>query len=160
MSAPFILAPGEQHPGAPPPAPRRPFIRVRSHDTGGLLALGEVRLPPLTAGPTLHVHTREDEMFFVLEGVLTMQLGDQLHEIAAGGLAWGARGTPHAFANLASQQLRIMILWIPGGVERLFDEMEAYLQTVAGTPDEEVVAAINARYGAKRVGPQIPVPAP
>jgi hypothetical protein len=52
-----------------------------------------------------------------------------------------------------------MVLWIPGGVERLFDEIEEYLQTVSGTPDQEVVAAINARYGAKRVGPQIPIPA-
>jgi quercetin dioxygenase-like cupin family protein len=160
MSAPFILAPGEQHPSAPPPAPRRPFIRITSRDTDGLLALGEVRLPPLTAGPTLHVHTNEDELFFVLDGVLTVQLGEQLHEVAAGGLAWGARGTPHTFANLAPEPLRVMILWIPGGVERLFDEMEAYVQTVSGTPDPEVVAAINARYGARRAGAQIPIPKP
>jgi mannose-6-phosphate isomerase-like protein (cupin superfamily) len=63
------------------------------------MALGEVMLPPHTPGPHLHVHSREDEMFFVLEGVLTVQIGEELHDIAAGGLAWGARGTPHAFAN-------------------------------------------------------------
>ncbi len=160
ISAPFILAPGEQHPSAPPPGPRRPFVRITSRDTDGLLALGEVTLPPRTAGPTLHVHTNEDELFFVLDGVLTVQLGDQLHEIAAGGLAWGARGTPHAFANLAAEPVRVVIAWIPGGAERLFGEMEAYLRAVAGTPDPEVVAAINARYGARRVGPQIPIPEP
>ena len=160
MSAPFILTPGEQHPSAPPPGPHRPFIRITSRDTDGLLALAEVRLPPRTTGPTLHVHTNEDELFFVLDGVLTMQLGDQLQELAAGGLAWGARGTPHAYANLAPEPLRIMILWIPGGAERMFEEREAYLQTVAGNPDPEVVAAINARYGARRVGPQIPIPEP
>jgi uncharacterized cupin superfamily protein len=38
-----------------------------SGQTDGLLALAEVQLPPLTAGPTLHVHANEDEMFFVLE---------------------------------------------------------------------------------------------
>jgi hypothetical protein len=38
------------------------------------------------------------------------QAGDQLHEIAAGGLAWGARGTPHAFANRAKDPLLIMIM--------------------------------------------------
>jgi quercetin dioxygenase-like cupin family protein len=118
MSAPFILTPGGQHPSAPPPSPGRPLIRITSRNTDGLLALGEVKLPPLTSGPTLHVHTNEDEMFFVLDGVLTMQLGDQVHEIAAGGLAWGARGTPHTFANLAPEPLHIMIMWIPGGVER------------------------------------------
>jgi quercetin dioxygenase-like cupin family protein len=160
VSAPFILAPGEQHPSAPPPSPRRPFIRIASRDTDGQLALAEVTLPPRTTGPTLHVHTNEDEMFFVLEGVLTVQLGERLHEIATGGLAWGARGTPHAFANLAPDPVRIMILWTPGGVERMFEEMEAYVQSVAGTPDQEVVAAINARYGARRAGPQIPIPEP
>ena len=92
MSAPFILAPSEQHAGAPPL--ERPFFRFASGQTDGLLALAEVRLPPLTAGPNLHVHANEDEMFFVLDGVMTVQVGDQLHEIAAGGLAWGARGTP------------------------------------------------------------------
>jgi mannose-6-phosphate isomerase-like protein (cupin superfamily) len=41
------------------------------------LALAEVQLPPLTAGPNLHVHANEDEMFFVLDGVMTVQVGDQ-----------------------------------------------------------------------------------
>ena len=50
-----------------------------------------------------------------------------------------------------------MIQWIPGGAEGLFDEMEAYRQTVV-TPDPQVLADINARYGFTRVGPQIPVP--
>ncbi len=158
MSAPFILAPGEQVAGVAPPAPRRrPLIRFTSRHTDGLIALGEVELLPLTAGPNLHVHANEDELFFVLDGVMTVQVGEQLHDVAAGGLVWGARGTPHAFANRTKDLLRIMIQWIPGGAEGLFDEMEAYRQTVV-TPDPQVLADINARYGFTRVGPQIPVP--
>jgi mannose-6-phosphate isomerase-like protein (cupin superfamily) len=157
MSAAFVLGSGEQHPGAPAPS-RGPFIRIASPATDGLLALAEARLPARTAGPNLHVHTNEDELFFVLDGVMTIQLGEQRQEIAAGGLAWGARGTPHAFANLAPEPLRIMILWTPGGVERLFEEMDAYRQSVSGTPAEEALAAIMARYGGKSVGPPIPVP--
>lgn len=157
MSAPFILGPGEQHPSAPPPG-HHPFIRIPSGATDGVMTLGEVQLPPRTAGPNLHVHTNEDEMFFVLDGVLTVQIGEQLHEIQAGGLAWGARGMPHAFANRAIEPLRIMILWIPGGAERVFVEMEEYRHTIGGTPDPEVLAKTMARYGATRVGPKIPVP--
>jgi mannose-6-phosphate isomerase-like protein (cupin superfamily) len=156
MSAPFILAPGEQHPAAP--QLERPFFRFASGQTDGLLALAEVQLPPLRAGPNLHVHANEDELFFVLDGVMTMQVGDQLHEIAAGGLAWGARATPHAFANRAKDPLRIMITWIPGGAEGLFQEMREYLQTVDGPPDPQVVAELRARYGCTHVGPQIPIP--
>ena len=110
MSAPFVLAPGERHAGAP--HLDGPFFRFASGQTDGLLALGEVRLPPLTSGPNLHVHANEDEMFFVLDGVMTVQVADQLYEIAAGGLAWGARGIQHAFANRATDPLHIMIMWI------------------------------------------------
>ena len=69
MSAPFILAPGEKHPGAPPLD--RPYFRFGSAQTDGLLTPAEVWLPPLTAGPALHVHANEDELFFVLDGVMT-----------------------------------------------------------------------------------------
>jgi len=115
VSSPFILALGEQHPGAPPEAWHSPLIRIASRHTDGLMALGEVTLPPRTSGPHLHVHSGEDEMFFVLEGVLTVQIGEELHDIAAGGLAWGARGTPHAFANRSPEPARFVIIWIPGG---------------------------------------------
>jgi mannose-6-phosphate isomerase-like protein (cupin superfamily) len=156
VSVPFILAPGEKHADAPPL--ERPFVRFASGQTGGLATLAEVQLPPLTAGPNLHVHTREDEMFFVLDGVMTVQVGDQLHEIAAGGLAWGARGTPHAFANRAEDPLRLMIMWIPGGAEGLFLDMRNYLQAAGGAPDPQIVADLQARYGATHVGPPIPIP--
>ena len=156
MRLSFILAPGEKHPDAPPLD--RPFFRFASGQTGGLATLAEVQLPPLTAGPDLHVHTREDELFFVLDGVMTVQVGDRLQEIAAGGLAWGARGTPHAFANRAQDPLRIMILWIPGGAEGLFLDMSEYLQTAGAAPDPQVVADLQARYGATHVGPPIPIP--
>jgi hypothetical protein len=122
--------------------------------------LAEVRLPPLTAGPDLHVHTREDELFVVLDGVMTVQVGERLQEIAAGGLVWGARGTPHAFANRAQDLLRIMIMWIPGGAEGLFLDMRGYLQAAGGAPDPQVVADLQARYGATHVGPPIPIPGP
>jgi mannose-6-phosphate isomerase-like protein (cupin superfamily) len=158
LSSPFILAPGEQHPGAPPQGLGGPFIRIASRHTGGLMALGEGTLPPLTAGPHLHVHSREDEMFYVLEGVLTVQIGEELHDIAAGGLAWGARGTPHAFANRSPEPARIVIMWTPGGAEGVFAEMEAYRQSAEGTADAQAFAAIMASYGATTVGPAIRIP--
>jgi quercetin dioxygenase-like cupin family protein len=157
-SASFVLGPGEQHPGAPPL--ERPFFRFASGQTDGLLALAEVRLPPRSAGPNLHKHANEDEMFYVLDGMMTVQVGDDLHEIATGGLAWGARGIPHAFANRADDPLHLMIMWIPGGAEGLFVEMRSYLRTVEGEPDQNVVAEIQARYGGTPVGLPIPIPGP
>jgi mannose-6-phosphate isomerase-like protein (cupin superfamily) len=155
MSVPFVLGPGEQHAGAP--TVRRPFIRIGSDQTDGLIAVAEAELPPRTAGPNLHVHANEDEMFLVLNGVMTVQIGEQIHDLSPGGIAWGARRTPHAYANRATEPLRIMILWIPGGVERLFEEMAEYITTAGEHADEQITSAILSRYGATRVGPQIPV---
>lgn len=96
-------------------------------------------------------------MFFVLDGV---QIGAELHDLAPGALAWGARGTPHAFANRSPEPARFVITWIPGGAEGLFAEMEAYRQSAEGTPDPHAVAAIMASYGATTVGAAIPIPEP
>ena len=52
--------------------------------------------------------------------------------------------------------LRIMILWISGGAEGVFEEMAAYRQTVTGTPDLQMMTAILARNDCIRVCPQIP----
>jgi quercetin dioxygenase-like cupin family protein len=156
MSVPFVLGPGERHPDLPPTSPG-PFIRIASSQTDGLIALMETRLPPRTAGPNLHIHTNEDEMFYVLGGVMTVQIGEDLQEIAAGGLVWGARGTPHAYANRAEEPLHVLIQLVPGGTEELFAEMSAYRQTVVGAPDEGMMAAIMARYGGSRVGPPISI---
>jgi hypothetical protein len=54
--------------------------------------------------------------------------------------------------------LHLLIQLLPGGAEGLFAEMGAYLQRAAGAPDEEVTAAIMARFGGTRVGGQITVP--
>jgi uncharacterized cupin superfamily protein len=92
MSAPFVLEPGQRHPELPSLA-RGPFIRMASGQTDGLMALMEVQLHPRTAGPNLHVHANEDELFYVLGGVMTVQVGEELSEIAAG--AWlGEREAP------------------------------------------------------------------
>jgi mannose-6-phosphate isomerase-like protein (cupin superfamily) len=89
VSVPFVLVPGQQHPDVPPTS-RGPLVRIASAQTDGRLALMETQLPPLTAGPHLHVHANEDEMFYVLRGVMTVQMGEELHELGAG--AWhGAR---------------------------------------------------------------------
>ena len=72
----------------------------------------------------------------------------------------GARGTPHAFANRNQEPARFVIMWIPGGAEGVFAEMEVYRQSAKGAPDAQALAAIMASYGATTVGPAIPIPEP
>lgn len=152
---PFVIAAGEVRGG---PLTRPWGTRVRGADTGGLVAIGEADMPPLSAGPPLHVHSREDEAALVLEGVLTVHLGTQRIEVREGGIAWLPRGVPHTFANLTSTRVRAIGLILPGGLDEMFAERDAYLRT-HGTPDVAWLEDQNARYGLTTLGPPIEVPA-
>lgn len=154
MSKAFVLKPGESRGG---PSGGAWSTRVTGADTGRLLTIGEAHLPPLSAGPSLHLHANEDEVSLVVEGVLTVQLGDERFEVRAGGIAWLARGVPHTFANLTTEPVRAIGLITPAGLEGMFEEIGTYVQTMGGKPDPSRIAEINAQYGVKEIGPPIDV---
>ena len=151
---PFVLGPDESR--GPGGGPWR--TRVVGADTGGLLVIGEARMPPMSAGPSLHVHTREDEASYVVEGVLTVVLGDERFEVPAGGVAWLLRGVPHTFANLTDEPVHVVGMTVPAGLEGMFAEQGAYLASLRGEPDPAAIAAIGARYGVTVVGPPVMIP--
>ena len=71
-------------------------IKARAADTGGAFGLVEGSFPE-GFGPPLHVHHREDEGFYVLEGEIRFRQGDDEFVAGRGTLVWGPRGVPHAF---------------------------------------------------------------
>lgn len=150
----FVLRPGE-HRG---PSEGAWSTRLTGADTGGLVTIGEADMPPMSAGPGLHVHSREDEASIVIEGVLTVQLGDRRIEAAAGSIVWLIRGVPHMFANLSRQRVRVIGLITPSGLEGMFSETADYMRSVSGAPDPSRIAAIAERYGVRSLGPPIEVP--
>jgi mannose-6-phosphate isomerase-like protein (cupin superfamily) len=100
-------------------------------DTMTLMATGEstagrlVLLENLTApggGPPPHVHTREDEFFYVLDGTFEIRIGDELHALGPGGFAYVPRGTAHNFRNTAETPSRILVGFTPGDIEGFFRE--------------------------------------
>jgi mannose-6-phosphate isomerase-like protein (cupin superfamily) len=149
----FVLRPGENR----GPSDGAWSTRLTGVDTGGLVSIGQADMPPMSSGPSLHVHTNEDEASVVVEGVLTVQLGDERFDVPAGGLVWLARGVPHTFANLTTCQVKVIGLITPAGLEGMFEDIGAYLQTLAGPPDPARIAQIGERYGVKSVGPPIDV---
>jgi mannose-6-phosphate isomerase-like protein (cupin superfamily) len=151
---PFVLEPGEAR--GPAGGPWR--TRVAGADTGGLLVVGDAVMPPRSAGPSLHVHTREDEATYVVEGVLTVVLGDERFEVPAGGVAWLPRGVPHTFANLGTVPVRVVGMVVPSGLEGMFAEQTEYFRSLDGPPDPAAVAAIGRRFGVTVVGPPVAIP--
>ncbi len=88
-------------------------------ETNGAYALWEARVPP-GGGPPPHVHSREEEGFYVLEGEITFRIGEQQLVASAGMFANMPVGTPHSFRNESNSPARMLISVAPAGLEQMF----------------------------------------
>ena len=132
-------------------------VLVESTKTGGLVGVGVANMPPRTSGPSLHVHTREDEGAYVIEGELTFVVGNQRFTAGPGTFVWLPRDTPHTFANLGDEPVRAVGVIVPGGLENMFAEQAEYFHSLEGPPDPDAIAAIGDRYGVRALGPGITI---
>ncbi|HEV2121843.1 MAG TPA: cupin domain-containing protein [Chloroflexota bacterium] len=98
-------------------------IKVSSDQTGGAYAIWEDTVPP-GGGPPPHVHQRENEDFYVLEGEFDIFRAEQppLRAIT-GSYIHTPKGMLHTFKNVGSTTGRLLVLAVPGGMERFFDEI-------------------------------------
>jgi mannose-6-phosphate isomerase-like protein (cupin superfamily) len=71
-----------------------PGLKASQHSTGGALSVFETTVE---GGPPLHVHDREDECFYVLDGELTVRCGGDAFDAPAGSFVFLPRGRPHRF---------------------------------------------------------------
>src|SRR5207248_1646151 len=121
-------------------------------DTDGKYALFEAVVGP-GGGPPPHVHSREEEGFYVLEGEITFTVNGERVVAGAGTFANMPAGTPHAFKNESSKPARMLISVAPAGLERMFLEVGVPLPegaTTASPPtkDEiEKLLAVAPGYG-------------
>jgi quercetin dioxygenase-like cupin family protein len=127
------------------------FLAV-GDETNGKYALWEALVPP-GGGPPPHVHSREEEGFYVLEGEITFQVGDQCLVAAAGVFANMPVGTPHSFKNESSKPAKMLSSFAPAGLEQMFFEVGVPLAdgaTTALPPTKEEIEkllAIAPKYG-------------
>jgi quercetin dioxygenase-like cupin family protein len=122
-SRPFAVPPGAG-PTVQDPAGGPLTFKARGEQTGGALTAIENVVAP-GDGPPLHVHTREDEAWWVVEGTLRFRLGEERSEAPAGTFVFVPRGVPHAFQNVGAAPARILVLFTPAGMERFFDAFAA-----------------------------------
>lgn len=111
-------------------------------DTNDKYALLEAIVPP-GGGPPPHVHSREEEGFYILEGEITFTIGDQRLTASAGMFANMPVGTPHSFKNESQKPARMLISVAPAGLEKMFFEVGVPLAQGARTAPPVTKAEID-----------------
>lgn len=125
---------------------------VTGEDTSGKYASWEAIVPP-GGGPPPHVHSREEEGFYILEGEITFSIGEDRIVATAGMFANMPVGTPHSFRNESAKSARMLISVAPAGLEQMFFEIGvpvAQGSTAAPPPTKaeiDKLLEIAPRYG-------------
>ena len=128
-------------------------VILAGEQTNGHLGLIDETLSPRFDGPPLHAHPAFDEFFFVVDGELTFQVGDELRRVSAGNGLLAPRGAPHTFANHSGRPARALIAVRPAGFERYFQLVSAELAGTEAPPE-----AFGPRPVTEELGPPIPRP--
>ena len=118
--------------------------RLTSRQSGGAICIFELSFEP-GDGNRLHVHSREDEIAYVLEGALEVRLPGRTAILEAGGVGRLPKGLPHAIRNPLERSSRYLFLALPVGIDRWFDAVaEANAQ---GSLDDELYRRLSDEFG-------------
>ncbi len=127
----------------------RTFL-IRADDVGGSFShwIEEV---PAGAGPPMHVHHRERELFRVVAGQFRFWCAGEVRDMGEGDTALIPMGAPHTFKNIGASPGQLLITLTPGAGEGFFFEVEA--NDLHPARDMPRIVDIAARYGLTFVGP-------
>jgi quercetin dioxygenase-like cupin family protein len=132
-------------------------IKASGANTGGGVTVIE-NLAPQGGGSPLHVHHREDEWFYVIEGTMTFWVGGEIIEASAGSFVYGPRDIPHTFV-VTSAEARFLLVAEPGGFDAFARALSEPAQTLtippppSEEPDMAALSAVAAEYGMELLGP-------
>ncbi|MFP4282531.1 MAG: cupin domain-containing protein [Opitutales bacterium] len=119
-------------------------MKLNGEDTEGRFALIESEnLPGI--GPPLHIHRREDEAFYIIEGEVEFTLGERRTVAGAGTTVFLPKDSLHTWKVVGTQRARFLIMLMPAGGEQYFRELSAL--GAVGPPDMAAVLEVSGRYG-------------
>lgn len=122
---------------------------AETNDTNGAFCLVEATLVPGNEPPP-HVHSREDELFYVLEGAFDVYVGEEAFKVETGECIFLPKFKPHAFV-IRSPRLRLLTLFIPGGLEEAFRGMSAPAQRLELPSGALTYATADVTHTAQRL---------
>jgi len=163
QQARYFMVDGKQGKQLPPDGGRRfkpspgedVFFKMGGSETEGRFDYFEIRVGYLE-GPPLHIHLIQDETFHVLEGELSVKVGDELIPCKAGEFLFIPKGTTHTYVNLKQERARAVGNLSPGGFDDFVAELSAYQRSVPKS-DQKIVDEISAKHHQAQIGPPLAV---
>jgi mannose-6-phosphate isomerase-like protein (cupin superfamily) len=136
----------------------RMTVKATGETTRGAYGLIESVIPP-GFSPPMHIHHRDDESYFVLDGRLTVRCGDDTYSATAGSYVFLPRDVPHTFVVEGDKPARWLTLTTPGGGEGFFVDASRPAESdgfpVPAPIDIELLRRVSTTYGNEIVGPPL-----
>jgi len=120
------------------------IYKATAEDTGGAYSLA-LEITPPHAGLPLHVHHREDEAMYILEGEYEIQCGDQVIRAGAGAFVFLPRGVANRYQNLGDTPGKFLYITSPGGFEQVVQQTSLLMS--GGHPDMQKVKDVASEGG-------------
>ncbi|MBD2777422.1 cupin domain-containing protein [Iningainema tapete] len=134
-------------------------FKAVGEDTGGKYALFEIVFEPQISTPP-HIHSREDESFYILEGEMEFQLDEQTVVATPGTFIHSPKGQRHSFKNTSTTAQTKMLCWaIPSGIEHYFAEVGTRVEDACTSAPPinpaaiEIVVTTAPKYGIQIIPP-------
>ena len=133
-------------------------IKTTGEDTDGSFSMIE-QLAPAGISPPMHVHHEDDELFYVLSGQVTFEVGGERITATEGSTVYAPHGIPHSY--LTEEETHWLMLTFEPGFERFFAEVgrpaESWTIPTEGPTEAEIakIGALAGQYGFDLVGPPL-----
>jgi quercetin dioxygenase-like cupin family protein len=127
-------------------------FKVVGDETSGAFSLAEVTAGA-EVGPPPHIHHREDESFYVLEGAFEFSIGGRAFTAGAGSFVYLPKGLVHMHRAAGGAPAKAVVMYVPAGVERFIEEAGRPATDLSATPrppelpELERIVAVAQKYG-------------
>jgi len=126
------------------------IVKVDGRKTGGAMAVVETTVRP-GDGPPKHVHTKEDELFYILDGQFRIWRGEEILDVGAGAVAFLPKNVPHTYKNIGTGPGRLLTTITPAGFEGFFREVSK--RGLSAPKDMQELTTLANQYGLQFLGP-------
>ena len=138
------------------PVGGRMLVKLRDEDTGGSFSVHDNIIPAGSPGPLPHLHRNHEETFYVLDGELTVRVGERTIAAPVGSFVVIPRGVVHQPSNPGTEPTRVLLIFSPSGMEHFFEEAAEGRIPLQAVPEDPAVLerrdAFAQKYGYEFAG--------